>query len=263
MLITSSSNEQIKAARRVRDGKERGLLFLEGERLVRDALSSAITPLTCFHSPELSSSAAALLPELVSKGARLLSATPQVMKALGDTIAPQGIIVLAEKPPADSHSFWRKLPPAPLLVALDRVQDPGNLGTILRTAEAAGVDGLVTLAGSADGFAPKVLRASMGSALRLPMLPGWSESDLLEAAHQRGLRLVAACGGAAQSHRDLDWRGPLLLILGNEGAGISPSLLAACEERVSIPIQAPVESLNVASAAAVLLFEAAHQRRSC
>lgn len=260
MLITSSSNEHIKAARRVRDGRERGLLFLEGGRLVRDALHSHVTLLTCFHPPAPSPSIAGLLPELASKGARLLAVTPRVLDALGDTLHSQGLIVIGQRPAADAAAFWPKLPPAPLLVALDRVQDPGNLGTILRSAEAAGADGLITLAGSADVFSPKTLRASMGSALRLPVLPNLSPDELLASARRLGLRLLAASGSAIRNHRDLDWRGPVLLILGNEGSGVSPTLHAVCEESVRIPIKAPVESLNVAAAATVLLFEAAHQR---
>ncbi len=260
MLISSSSNDQIKSARRVREGKESGLIFLEGERLVRDALGSELALRACFHPPDPSPPIATLLPALSAKGARLLPTAPATLQTLSDTVSPQGIVVLAQKPSTDPEIFWRRLPLSPLLVALDRVQDPGNLGTILRSAEAAGANGLITLAGSADVFAPKVLRASMGSALRLPLLPALTAAELLESAHQRGLRLVAASGGAATRHRALDWRGSVILLLGNEGAGISPPLLAACSEKVRIPIQPRVESLNVATAAAVLLFEAAHQR---
>ncbi len=260
MLISSTGNDEIKAARQARDGHDRGLLFVEGERLVRDCLGSAAVPRVCFHAPDPPPAIAALLPRLSERGARLLPTAPAVLKSLSDTVSPQGIIVLAARPPSDADAFWRELPACPLLVALDRVQDPGNLGAILRTAEAAGAHGLIALNGTADPFAPKVLRASMGSAFRLPILTGLTPNSLLAAARARSLRAIAAAGGAAASYRDIDWTVPALLVLGNEGSGLDPALLAACAETVRIPIKPPVESLNVAAAAAVLLFEAAHQR---
>ncbi len=258
--ITSLQNEQVKIARRVREGQDREWVFLEGERLVRDSLGSSLHPSLCFHVQEPSEAIAALLPALKARGAQVLPAAPAVMKVLGDTVSPQGIILLAKRPDLDVTTFWQKLPDAPLLVALDRVQDPGNLGTILRTAEAAGAHGVLTLAGSADVFSPKVLRASMGSALRLPMLPGLSRDLLLQELRMRGLRLVAASGGNGIAHRELNWNGPLVLVMGNEGSGIDPLLMEACAAKARIPIKSNVESLNVAIAAAVLLFEAAHQR---
>jgi TrmH family RNA methyltransferase len=260
MLISSSKNEQVKAARLVREGKDRSLLFVEGERLVADGLTSGLEVTTVFHLQEPSPGTAALLEALRQRGSLLLATTPEVLAALSDTVTPQGIIVLARHPEVNRADFWDQLPICPLLVALDRVQDPGNLGTLLRTAEAAGAQGVITLAGTADPFSPKALRASMGSAFRLPLLTGLSPAELLAAAAKHGLRAFAAAGGASMGYRDLDWTGPTLLLLGNEGRGLDPALLAACDCPVRIPINPAVESLNVATAAAVLLFEAAHQR---
>jgi TrmH family RNA methyltransferase len=261
MLITSTKNDQVKAARLVREGKDKSLLFVEGERLVADCLASGLKIPIAFHLPDPPPNVAALLSELAAqRGAHLLPTTPEVLSALSDTVTTQGIIVLAERPVHDAATFWSGLPECPLLIALDRVQDPGNLGTLLRTAEAAGAHGLITLAGTADPFSPKVLRASMGSAFRLPLLTGLSTSDLLTAAATHRLRTFAAAGDATKAYRDLNWTGPTLLLLGNEGRGLAADLLAACEQPVRIPISPAVESLNVATAAAVLLFEAAHQR---
>ena len=260
MLLSSRSNDHVKHARRVREGKESDLIFLEGERLVRDALSSPLRLRQGFHLPDPSPALAALISSLNDRGTVLYPTTPEVLQSLSDTVHPQGLIVIAERPKLDTDAFFRTLPPAPLLVALDRVQDPGNLGTIARTAEAAGADGLLLLKGCADPFSPKALRASMGSLLRLPMLTGLSSADVLQSARQHQLRTVATLSEAPLSHRQFDWQGPLLLILGNEGSGIAPELLSACREKVRIPIRSSVESLNVAAAAAVLLFEASHQR---
>jgi RNA methyltransferase, TrmH family len=260
MILTSPRSDHVKAARLVREGRDKSLLFVEGARLVRDCVASGLAIPTAFHSADPAPEVASLLDDLRRSGARLFAATPEVLASLADTVTPQGIIVLARRPSSDPDSFWSRLPGSPLLVALDRVQDPGNLGTLLRTAEAAGAHGALTLSGSADPFSPKALRASMGSAFRLPLLTGLSTSDLLAAASARHLKTFAAAGGAAASYRDLDWTGPTLLLLGNEGRGIDPGLLAVCDHPVRIPIQPGVESLNGAAAAAVLLFEAAHQR---
>lgn len=262
MLLSSRSNDLVKHARRVREGKERDAIFLEGERLVRDALRSPLRLRHGFYLPDPSPALSPLIEAMRQQGIPLHPTTPDVLQSLSDTVHPQGLLVIAERPQLDPTAFFQQLPPAPLLVALDRVQDPGNLGTIARTAEAAGADGLLLVTGSADPFSPKALRAAMGSLLRLPVLAGLSSADLLQWAAQRGLRTVATCADATACHREFDWRGPLLLILGNEGAGIAPDLLAAAEEKVRIPIQASVESLNVSAAAAVLLFEASHQRQA-
>jgi TrmH family RNA methyltransferase len=260
MFITSNSNDHVKAARLIRDGKDKSLLFVEGERLVADCLASRLPIPTAFHLPNPSDQIAPLISALQDQGTHLLSTTPEVLASLSDTVTPQGIIVLAERPQTIPSTFWSTLPASPLLVALDRIQDPGNLGTLLRTAEAAGAHGLITLSGTADPFSPKALRASMGSAFRLPILANLSSADLLTSAHLHHLQTFAATGTASLSFRNLDWTVPTLLLLGNEGRGIAPDLLAACDHPVRIPIHPPVESLNVAAAAAILLFEAAHQR---
>jgi TrmH family RNA methyltransferase len=260
MLLTSTQNDHIKHARLVREGRDSSLLFVEGERLVRDCLASGLAIPIAFHLPDPPDAVAAQIHELHRRGTLIHTTHPKVLNALCDTVTPQGILVLAHRPLSDPATFWSTLPAAPLLVALDRIQDPGNLGTILRTAEAAGVHGLVTLEGTTDPFSPKVLRASMGSAFRLPLLTGLSPAELLSATRRHSLRTFAATGDAATPYRDLDWTGPSLLLLGNEGRGLDPALLAACDQSVRIPIHDRVESLNVATAAAVLLFEAAHQR---
>ena len=150
---------------------------------------------------------------------------------------------------------------APLILGLDRIQDPGNLGTLVRTSEAAGVSGLFAFAGSADAFSPKTLRSSMGSAFRLPILPDVSGLGTVETCRSRGLKTVVATGEAELLYYDYDWSQPTLLILGNEGRGASSEIMNACETRVRIPLHTPVESLNVAAAGAAILFEAVRQRR--
>jgi TrmH family RNA methyltransferase len=256
MLITSSSNERVKHARRVREGRERDLIFIEGERLVTECLYSGLKLHACFTGSNPSANQNRLLERIPCPAFQL---SDSVLESLSDTTSTQGIIVLAERPfPAVDHLFEGK---KPLLLGLDRIQDPGNLGTLVRTAEASGVSGLFSFAGSADAFAPKTLRSSMGSAFRLPILPDVSGLGVIETCHARGLKTVVATGEAELLHYDYDWRQPTLLILGNEGRGASAEIMSACDVRVRIPLHEPVESLNVAAAGAAILFEAVRQRR--
>jgi TrmH family RNA methyltransferase len=257
MLITSSSNERVKHARRVREGRERDLIFVEGERLVSECVDSGIRLHTCFAAAEPSASQQSLLGRITCP---VLELSESVLESLSDTTSTQGIIVIAERPfPAVDRLFKGS---APLVLGLDRIQDPGNLGTLVRTAEAAGVQGIFSFAGSADAFSPKTLRSSMGSAFRLPILPDVSGLGVIETCRKHGLQTVVATGEADLSHYDYDWRQPTLLILGNEGRGASTEIMSACDARVRIPLHAPVESLNVAAAGAAILFEAVRQRRA-
>lgn len=256
MLITSSSNERIKHARRVREGRERELIFIEGERLVGECVSSGLTLHACFTAEAPSEVQQTLLERM---SCPVFQLSESVLESLSDTTSTQGIIVIAERPfPSLDRLFEGE---SPLILGLDRIQDPGNLGTLVRTAESAGVSGLFSFAGSADAFSPKTLRSSMGSAFRLPILPDVSGLGSIETCRARGIKTVVATGEADLFHYDYDWRQPTLLILGNEGRGASAEIMKACDARVRIPLHAPVESLNVAAAGAAILFEAVRQRR--
>jgi TrmH family RNA methyltransferase len=256
MLITSTSNERVKHARRVREGRERDLIFVEGERLVSEGVASALKLHACFTAAEPSAAQQELLQRITCPAFQL---SESVLESLSDTTSTQGIIVIAERPWPTLDRMFEGI--APLILGLDRIQDPGNLGTLVRTAEAAGVNGLFAFAGSADAFAPKTLRSSMGSAFRLPILPDVSGLGAIDTCRSRGLKTVVATGEAELSHYDYDWCQPTLLILGNEGRGASAEIMSACDHRVRIPLHAPVESLNVAAAGAAILFEAVRQRR--
>ena len=263
MLLTSTSNRHLKAARHVRDGGDRERIFVEGERLVRDCLTAGLAIERVFHAPEgeLSANAVSLVKTLQTRTSEIFPTEPRLLASLADTVNTQGLIVIARRPDTDALLFWERLSAHPLLVALDRLQDPGNVGTLLRTCEAAGAHGVITLNGTADPWSPKALRASMGSAFRLPLLTRQTPNEVLAAAHTHGLQPVAtAVSAGSLPYRQYDWTAPTLLLLGNEGHGLSPELLAACPQSIHIPIHPSVESLNVASAAAVMLFQAAHIR---
>lgn len=255
--ITSASNERVKHARRVRDGREPGHIFVDGLRLAEEAVKSGITIEAAFvASGNDDARLLALVQRLVAGGAPLYWTQKEVLDGMSDTVQSQGIILIAKRPGHTSFPVGGSL-----LLALDRLQDPGNMGTLLRTAEAAGADGVIALGGSVDVFSPKVLRSSMGSAFRLPVMTDVTAETLLQLKREHRLHLIAASGEGELDYTDYDWRQPTLLLLGNEGRGVSPDLMAACDTRLRIPMANGVESLNVAAAGAVMLFEAARQRR--
>jgi RNA methyltransferase, TrmH family len=262
MVITSLSNERLKHARRVRDGREPELIFVEGERLIEECLQSGLKLAACFHEPDPTPRAQKLIGEMASRGCPLYPALRAALETVSDTVNTQGLIVIAERPESDfDRALQARDGVAPLVVCLDSAQDPGNFGTIVRTAEAAGASGVVATKGSVDAFAPKTLRSSMGSAFRLPIVIGVEAEDLALARSAAKLRMVATTAGGETVYSDYDWRRPSIVVFGNEARGVGRELLERCDERLRIPLRAPVESLNVAAAAAVILFEAARQRR--
>jgi TrmH family RNA methyltransferase len=258
--ITSPSNERIKHARRVRDGREPDLIFVDGLRLAEEAVRSGIVVEAAFVASGSEDDRLLLLvQQLTTQKAPILWTQREVLDALSDTVQSQGIVLIARRPVLDAARVFQGN--GSLFLGLDRIQDPGNMGTLLRTAEAAGVAGVIVLGGSVDVFSPKVLRSSMGSAFRLPVMVDVSAEALLNLRSEHDLHLVAAAGEGELDYTDYGWRQPTLLLLGNEGRGVSPDLMAACDTRLRIPMENGVESLNVAAAGAVMLFEAARQRR--
>ncbi len=257
MLITSPANERLKHARRVRDGREDDLIFVEGERLIEECLQSGLALAACFHSPELSPRAQKILAELADRDCTLLPTADAVLATISDTVNSQGLIVLAQRPTATLDQVFSS---GELIVCLDAVQDPGNFGTILRTSEAAGASSVIALKGSVDAFAPKTLRSAMGSAFRLPIATDVNPMEFLAKSREAGLKIVAATAEGETIYSNFNWRQPAVIILGNEANGVSAELLEQSDARINIPLQTPVESLNVASAAAVILFEAARQK---
>jgi TrmH family RNA methyltransferase len=261
MLITSPANERLKHARRVRDGRESDLIFVEGERLIEECLRSNLPLACCLHSPAPSPRAQTILNQLQQRQCPLFATTDAALASVSDTVHTQGLVLIAERPTATlDQVFSHHHGNAALVVCLDAVQDPGNFGTMVRTAEAAGASGVVALKGSVDAFAPKTLRSAMGSAFRLPIATNLTPEELLPKARAAGLKVVTATMEGSFDYTEFDWRQPAMVILGNEANGVRAEVLKECDVRVNIPLCAPVESLNVAAAAAVLLFEVARQR---
>jgi TrmH family RNA methyltransferase len=231
-------------------------LLLDGPHLVAEALSAELPLLDVAIS-----STRADDPEMVQLRRRVPHAhlvTTQVLEALSPTRSPSGVVAIAERPSMSLDDLFRD--PAPLVVIAIDVQDPGNVGAILRTSEAARVSGVVTTSGGADPYGWKAVRGSMGSALRLPTVRVADADAALELARTRGLRCAATVRHHGTPMDAADLRGPLALVLGGEGAGLASEIVGRCDLTVSIPMAPHVESLNVATAAALLVYEARRQR---
>ncbi len=256
-MITSADNSRVKEAAKLqtkaRERRERGLFPAEGRKLFLETpaeLREQIYVTPAFEEAE---------QELL-RGCRYEVVEERVFRKMCGTETPQGILTLARMPRyarEDLLGGGR----APLILLLENVRDPGNIGTALRTAEAAGATGVILTEGCADVFQPKVVRSTMGSVFRVPFR---TEEDAEEsAAWLRGqnVRLYAASLDGSRPHTDAVLTEPAAFMIGNEGNGLSAALQTAADCLIRIPMHGKAESLNAAVAAAVLLFEADRQRR--
>ncbi|MBX5477526.1 MAG: RNA methyltransferase [Pyrinomonas methylaliphatogenes] len=268
-LITSRNNERLKLARAVRDGRERDLIFIEGARLCEEALRSEtrIEELLVAESTLADERIAKLIAKLRARGPQMRIVRDDIFASVADTATPQGIILLARRPQTDRHEFERCLAArnearsdVPLIVILHRLNNPLNAGAIARTSEAAGAIGLIATQGTTDLLSPKALRGAMGSSLRLPIWTGARLDEALAWCRTHAIRTVALDPRAEVSHTEFDWRAPCAILLGAEAEGLSADERRATDERVRIPMRPPVESLNVAVAAGIVLYEAVRQR---
>src|SRR5260370_28161514 len=262
MKITSRDNSLLRQARAVRDGKVDELIFVEGLRLAEEGLTSGVEIKEVIYSEEIMrKERAALLIEISrATGSTVASVSEKLLESISYTKTPQGIVLIAPRPASDEARFKAIQPGSPLLVILNGINNPVNVGAILRTAEGAGVTGAIATANTADPFSPKALGGAMGSAFRLPIWKGPDYADVIAWCVGRGIRTIAASADAAKSLTEVDWRGASALVVGPESTGLSPEEIALADEAVRIPMQGSVESLNVAVATGVLLYEASRQR---
>jgi RNA methyltransferase, TrmH family len=253
-LIESRQNPRVKELRAAlaRTGRTpSGLIAIEGEHLVREAMRSHLGFATVFLRDGYQPSFA--LPD----NAEHLLLPSDVFASAVSTEQPQGIAALVHPPAFSSDMLFRA--PAPLVLVIAGLQDPGNVGTLLRSAEAFAASGVLLLPGTASPWNPKALRASAGSAFRVPAVNA-TETEALDLLAQHNIPAIAAVVNAGTPLSEAPLANPCALLIGNEGAGLSDSLLAAAAHRITIPMPGNVESLNAAIAGSLLLYEAARQR---
>lgn len=254
-MITSKTNRKVKYVRSLyrRPVRHRERRFVaEGVRLVEEMMKAGQEPVFVFYDSSIAPDARAfaLVEALRTSGAEPESVSEDVMRLMADTKTPQGILAVASFPELDAGSSH-------LSLLLDGVRDPGNMGTILRSAEAAGVGQVITTRGTVDIYGPKVVRGAMGAHFRLPMMTDCDWSDLGSVLEGRQVLLADARGDKA--YYEVDWTKPSVLVVGGEAHGPGAKARRACTATVSVPMQRNVESLNVAVATSIILFEAARQ----
>jgi TrmH family RNA methyltransferase len=254
-VITSKSNEKVKYVRSLhrRPVRHREKRFIvEGLRLTEEMIETGQEPVFVFHTESFSSKprGRSTLEALRSSGAEVLTVSDQVMAAMAATKTPQGILAVLPFPEAIPGE-------SPVILVLDRLRDPGNLGTILRSAEAAGAGQVITIKGTVDVFSPKVVRGAMGAHFRLSILHDQEWDDLKHELEGRET-LIAEPGGRV-AYYQVDWTQPTALIVGGEAHGPGDEARALATSSVTIPMRGRAESLNVAVATSIILFEAARQ----
>ncbi len=204
-----------------------------------------------------SGGAGSVVARAYSSGARVFDLSPGVLERITDTVTPQPVLAVVAYAP----SPLRSVEAASLVMVCADVRDPGNAGTMIRTAHAAGADAVICCDGTVDPTNPKTVRASAGSLFHLPVVTGGDAGDVLDRLKRWGLITVGAVVRGGTDYVAFDWRRRVALVFGNESSGLAPETTGLVDERVSIPLRGGAESLNVGSSAAVLCFEALRQRR--
>ncbi|HLJ62301.1 MAG TPA: RNA methyltransferase [bacterium] len=259
VVITSRGNPFIRDLRALLRSphREADRVAVEGWRALAAAASAGARFEAVVYTPDAAGDAryAPLRRDLQALGAREVLVARDVFAAVAQVETPQGALGIARRPAPASPSELDR--PDALLVVLDAVQDPGNVGAILRTAAAVGATGAVTVGGAADPFGAKALRASAGTAFRMPLLHAATAATAAEELRRRGVRLLVAAPRGGRLVAEASFDRPLAMIFGNEGAGADAAWWRAGAEAVRLPIADGVESLNVAAAAAILLYRAA------
>ena len=255
IVITSNANESYKAILRLKQKKARdqeGLYLIEGPNLIREALDNgaAIHQVVCSRDFK-----AEALP------AHTLFVDDKLFQKLSDTESPQGIFAVVEKRVYSEGEFFQSAEAKTgNFVVLDRLQDPGNIGTLLRTADAAGYQGAILMKGTGDIYSPKVVRAATGSLFRLPVLPIDEPQEAIALLRKYGKKILCTSLQTEADYYHIDMRENIALIIGNEGKGVCKEFMEMSDLQVKIPMIGQVESLNAAVSAGILMYESVRQQ---
>jgi TrmH family RNA methyltransferase len=258
--ITTRRNALVTRVRDLARGDQDDVLLLDGPHLVGDAIAAGLQIRQVIVSVDWPdrSEIRALVEALERRNVEIAAATSMVMDAVSPVRSATGIVAIADRPAAGAERLYAA--PDPLTILAVDVQDPGNLGAMVRVGEAGGAAGLVVAGTSAGPFGWKALRGSMGSVLRLPIAINRNAADAIDDARRHGCRILATVPRGGERHVDVDFRGPVALLIGGEGAGLTRGQIEEADTRVSISMAGPVESLNATVAAAILIYEARRQR---
>ena len=258
MTVTSKDNQWVKEWRRLNDSakyrRESGLFAIEGARLCADALRSGVVLHTVLYTASALAVYGSVVAPLLAATDNVVEISPELSRYMGDTMNPQGVFCIAKM--LDNSLIIDKINILGKYGALEDVQDPGNMGTIIRTAEALGLDGILLSDGCCDVYNPKVLRASMGGVFRLPLMRVGNIAQTVTALQEKGLTAFACVvDSSATSITEADMGKGSVALIGNEGNGLRPETVLACKHRVTIPMTGRAESLNASMAAGIILWE--------
>ncbi len=264
LRITSTANPRIKEAVRIRERRhtpEQDLFVIEGSRIIETAIEANVGIREVFFTDRFGSEGegGGLLKTLRTKGANIFVTTEHVINKITDTETPQGIaaIVSYEKSSLDRLPVRKN----PIFAVADGIREPGNLGTIIRTADAAGIDAVILLEGTCDVLIPKVIRATAGSIFHVPIAHAKAET-FVKWLRDMNIKLAVTSADADESVFNAELDGPVAFVFGNEARGVSETIRKSADVFLKVPIYGNAESLNVATSAAVCLYEAVRQRRA-
>lgn len=259
--MTGRQNHLVKRFREIaRDGRLGGAAILDGPHLVEDALAAGVTlEVAAFAADAALGRLAGLAARCAARGARVVTASDPLLALMSPVKQASGVVAIAHLQATPLEAVLAAGAPQ-LALLLDGIQDPGNAGAIVRAAEACGATAVIAGPGTADLFGWKALRGSMGSVFRLPVAAAPSLDLAITAARDAGLRIVAAVPRGGTPLRQANLTRPTAILLGGEGPGLSPAMLALADEQLTIEMRQPVESLNVSVAAALIVYEAFRQR---
>jgi TrmH family RNA methyltransferase len=256
--ITSAANPVVKRYRQLAERKYRrrqGAFTVEGRQPVWRAVESGWPVEVLIAAPDLlaGSAAAGTVAAAEARGVRVAYVTGELFGRLGDRDGPSGLAAIVRTPGTGLDGL--RVTPGAVFTALHRIGNPGNLGTIIRTADATGGAGVITVGDSTDPFAPAAVKASMGSVFAVPVAHAPGADEFFGWAAAAGVAVLATSGGAGTDHWRASYHPPLAVLFGAEGAGLPDSLLRRAAGRIRIPMTGTAESLNLAAAAAVILYE--------
>lgn len=255
-LIISADNKTFKKAVQFKQKKyrdEQNRYLIEGPNLIYEAYRSNFDIEMILQSEDYCSRDAFLDIPTVTMRSKLF-------RKLSNTENPQGILAIVKKRIYTEEEFFPQKAASSNLVVLDRLQDPGNIGTILRTADAAGFNGAILLKGTADIYSPKIVRATAGSLFRLPVLIVDTPGQVIELLAKYRKKIICTAPNCSNNYYDVDMQKDTAVIIGNEGNGVCDEFLTKSDYLVKIPMEGPIESLNVAISAGILMYESVRQR---
>lgn len=260
MTVTSKDNQWVKEWRRLGDSakyrRETGLFAIEGARLCGDALRSGVTLEVVLYTASALAVYGSVVEPLLASAQTVVEISPELSRHMSDTINPQGVFCIAKM--LDNSLIIDKINIIGTYSALEDIQDPGNMGTVIRTAEALGIDGILLSDGCCDIYNPKVLRASMGGVFRMPLMRVGDMAQTVEALQKKGLTAFACVVDATATPITEAGMGQgSVALIGNEGNGLRAETVAACKHSVTIPMTGRAESLNASMAAGIILWEMA------